>query len=266
MVTTPYRVAFLTDIHANLHALEAVLSDIRRAAPDLVIVGGDLTFKFPYPRETLELLATVEHQAIAGNTERYVTAWTAPDAWPTFLPEWGRQHALWTREQIGEEWVRTLAALPEQLSFSVSGGVGGPGDVLIVHGVPGNPFIGVHHPPGPENLHPAWAMDDEALANHLERVRVPLLLCGHTHIPLVRRWRGSLIVNPGAVAHGWLSSLDPHLARYALLTYRPSHGWSVDMRAVPYDNAAAVEGLLRLDTRNAKAGKLADIIRTPAAS
>lgn len=263
--TTPYRIAFITDIHGNLHGLEAVLRAVRCEAPDLVIVGGDLTFKFPYPRETLELLATVEHRAIAGNTERYVADWTRPGAWPAFLPDWGRRHAFWTREQIGDEWACYLAALPPQLAFSVGGAAGGAGEVLVVHGVPGNPFVGIHHPPGPDNPHPQWALADDALAAHLDDVGAGLILSGHTHVPLVRRWREGLIVNPGAVAHLWPPTPDPHLARYALLTYRPGQGWSAELRGVPYDNEAAARGLLAIDTGNPHAAKLADLIRAPAA-
>ena len=40
MASTPYRIAFLTDIHGNLHGLAAVLDAIRRAAPDLILVGA----------------------------------------------------------------------------------------------------------------------------------------------------------------------------------------------------------------------------------
>ena len=263
MTTTPYRIAFLTDIHGNVHGLEAVLREVGRQAPDLVIVGGDLTYKFPFPRETLELLATVEHRAIAGNTERYVTEWAAPRVWPAFLPEWCSPHAVWTRERIGDAWADYLAGLPPQLAFSVAGAAGGAGEVLVVHGVPGSPFIGIHHPPGPANLHPRWAMPDEALAPHLAGVRAPLILSGHTHVPLVRRWRGSLIVNPGAVAHTWSPAPDPHLARYALLTYRPGRGWEVESCAVPYDNAAAIRGLLTIDAANPLAEKLAALISRP---
>ncbi len=264
LTTTPYRIAFLTDIHGNVQGLEGTLREVRRHAPDLVIVGGDLTYKFPFPRETLELLATVEHQAIAGNTERYVTEWAAPGAWPAFLPGWGLPHALWTREQIGDDWAAHLAALPPALAFSVAGAAGGAGEVLVVHGVPGNPFIGIHAAPGPENLHPRWAMPDEALAPHLAGVRAPLILSGHTHVPLVRRWRDSLIVNPGAVAHHWRPTPDPHLARYALLTYRPGRGWETEMCLAPYDNDAAIRGLLTIDAANPLAEKLADVISRPA--
>ncbi len=188
MTTTPYRIAFITDIHGNLHGLEAVLRSVRRAAPDLILIGGDLTYKFPFPRETLDLLATVEHRAVAGNTELYVTAWAVPGAWPEFLPDWALPHAVWTRERIGDEWAARLAALPRELALTVGGATGGAGDLLVVHGVPGNPFVGIHWPPGPENLHPCWALPDDELAAHLDGMRAGLILAGHTHIPLVRRW------------------------------------------------------------------------------
>lgn len=263
MSTTPYRIAFLTDIHGNLHALEATLRAIRAEAPDLVIVGGDLTFKFPHPRETLELLATVEHRAIAGNTERYVVEWSAPGAWPAFLAAWGGLHARWTREQIGEGWAGYLADLPGELSFTVAGAAGGAGEVLVVHGVPGNPFVGIHGAPGPDNLHPRWALPDDALDAHLAGVRAGLILAGHTHIPTVRRWRDSLIVNPGAVAYGWRPAPDTHLARYALLTRRSGSGWEVELRAVPYDNEAAVRGLREIAAHNEHAARVADLITPP---
>src|SRR4051812_39916082 len=131
----PYRIAFLTDIHANLHGLEAVLRDVRQAAPDLILVGGDLTYKFAYPRETLELLATVEHQAVSGNTDIYVTEWATPETWPDWLPGWAQPHAAWTREQIGETWAAHIAGLPEEVKLTVAGAPGGAADVLLIHGV-----------------------------------------------------------------------------------------------------------------------------------
>jgi predicted phosphodiesterase len=261
----PYRIAFLTDIHANLHGLEAVLREVRRAAPDLILVGGDLTYKFPYPRETLELLSTIDYQAVSGNTDIYVTEWATPETWPHWLAGWGLAHARWTREQIGEDWAARIAALPEELTITVAGAPGGTGDVLLTHGVPGNPFVGIHHAPGPENVHPNWAMSDAALSPHLRDVRAGLILTGHTHIPLVRRWGEGRIVNPGAVAHIWRPTPDGHLARWALLTYRSGQGWEIDLRAVPYDNAAAIRGLREIAAHNPLAVKIADLITPPRA-
>lgn len=261
--STPYRIAFLTDIHGNLHGLAAVLAAIARESPDLLLVGGDLTYKFPYPRETLELLETVDHLAIGGNTDRYVTIWAEPRKWPNWLPSDGAPHARWTREQIGAAWAAKIAALPPQRELTVAGAAGGAGDILLVHGVPGNPFVGIHHPPGPENLHPQWALRDERLDQYLAGVRAPLILAGHTHIPMIRRWRESIVVNPGAVAHIWHPTPDAHLARYALLTYRPGQPWQIELRAVPYDNDAAIRGLREIEAQNPLAARVAALITPP---
>ena len=53
------RVAALYDIHANLPALEAVLEDVRAAAVDLVLVGGDV-LPGPMPHETLARILTLD--------------------------------------------------------------------------------------------------------------------------------------------------------------------------------------------------------------
>jgi hypothetical protein len=106
-------------------------------------------------------------------------------------------------------------------------------------------------------------MPDDVLAGHLAGVRARLILAGHTHIPLVRRWGDSLIVNPGAVGYTWPTVPDPHLARYALLTHRPGRGWEVAFRAVPYDTAAAIRALREIDAGNARAGRYAALLGEP---
>lgn len=257
MSATAHRIAFLTDIHANVLALEAVLADLRREAPDLVVAGGDLTFKFSRPRETLELLGSVDHLAIAGNSESYVTRWAEPGNWPAFLPAHGVAHARWTREAIGESWARRLERLPDRLSLSI----GGPDDVLVVHGVPGDPFFGVHAAPGDGQTAPRWSTPDAILDERFAGVRAQLILCGHTHVPLVRRWRDALLVNPGAVGHGWPGTPGPELARYALLTYRRDRGWSARLRAVAYDHLRAAADLEAVPTGFAQSRRLASILR-----
>ena len=263
MASTPYRIAFLTDIHGNLHGLAAVLDAIRRAAPDLILVGGDFTYKFPYPRESLELLDTVDYLAVRGNTELYVTDWATPGAWPDWLPAEGAPHAHWTRAAIGDAWATRLAALPLTRSITVAGADGGAGDLLLMHGTPRDPFVGIHNASGPDNPHPRWAMPDEVVARYLDGVAARIILAGHTHVPLLRPWRGGTIVNPGAVAHSWHPTPDAHLARYALLTYRPGGTWAIDLRAVPYDNAAAIRSLRAIETYNPLAERIAALIAPP---
>jgi predicted phosphodiesterase len=64
------RVAAIYDIHGNLSALEAVLSEIRRERVDEIVVGGDVV-PGPMARECLKLLGTLgaTAQFIRGNCE-----------------------------------------------------------------------------------------------------------------------------------------------------------------------------------------------------
>src|SRR5205823_7044542 len=64
------RVAALSDIHGNLPALEAVLAEVEREKPDLIVVCGDVA-SGPMPSETIELLKTL-HQTrfVQGNADR----------------------------------------------------------------------------------------------------------------------------------------------------------------------------------------------------
>jgi putative phosphoesterase len=67
------RIAVLADIHGNLPALEAVLTDVERAAVDLIVLNGDLA-DGPFPAETLDLLAGLEDRAfwLRGNGDRWL--------------------------------------------------------------------------------------------------------------------------------------------------------------------------------------------------
>jgi predicted phosphodiesterase len=69
------RVAALYDIHGNLPALEAVLSDVRNSGVDRVVIGGDV-LPGPMPRETLGLLRGLELpvEFIYGNGELGILA------------------------------------------------------------------------------------------------------------------------------------------------------------------------------------------------
>ena len=67
------RVAALYDIHGNLPALEAVLAEVEAAAPDLVVVGGDVVAG-PLPGETLDRLVALGDRVrwVMGNADRMV--------------------------------------------------------------------------------------------------------------------------------------------------------------------------------------------------
>jgi putative phosphoesterase len=67
------RVAVLCDVHAMPRALEAVLADLGDV--DAIVFGGDV-FMGPLPRETLELVRSVDASFVRGNCDREPNQWT----------------------------------------------------------------------------------------------------------------------------------------------------------------------------------------------
>jgi diadenosine tetraphosphatase ApaH/serine/threonine PP2A family protein phosphatase len=92
--------------------------------------------------------------------------------------------------------------------------------LLLVHGTPhsNNEGLGV------------WSTDDE-LTRHLGLVEERVLVCAHTHRPMLRELPGGLVVNVGAVG---LPFNRDRRAQYAIFERGPS-GWEVEFRQVPYD-------------------------------
>jgi putative phosphoesterase len=160
------RVAALYDIHANLPALDAVLSEVEEA--DLVVVGGDFSHG-PLPAETVDRLRGLGDRVrfIRGDADREVAG---PDAWQ--------------RAPLGEERLAFLAGLPETVTIEVAG----LGSVLFCHGSPRSD----------EDIITAVTPDDR-LGRILADVDDPVVVCGHTHHQFDRTAHGIRVVNAGSV-------------------------------------------------------------------
>ncbi len=63
------RTAIVSDVHGNLRAFEAVLADLRDAAPDLVVQGGDLAYGGTHPAEIIDEIRALGWSGVRGNTD-----------------------------------------------------------------------------------------------------------------------------------------------------------------------------------------------------
>lgn len=120
-----FTVAVFADIHGNLDAFEAVLSDLPVQQYDIMVLAGDLLTGGPQPTETLQCIRELDVPTIFGNADRDVV-----DAASSF------SIARWTREQIGEEGVAYLKALPLAHRITSPDGGSPEDDLLIVHATP----------------------------------------------------------------------------------------------------------------------------------
>jgi len=115
------KLAVISDIHGNLPALEAVLSDLDDWQPDWVVVDGDVVNRGPQPRECLHVIlekeATSGWPFVLGNHEEYVLVHTRADA-PRSGPEFEiLRYSYWTYRQLGED-IKYIQDLPFCVCFN----------------------------------------------------------------------------------------------------------------------------------------------------
>jgi putative phosphoesterase len=210
------RIAAISDIHGNLPALEAVLSDIRRRGVDLVVCAGDVVNPFPGSSAVLRLLGAAGIPVVAGNHETYVTDFERPDSpaeWRTvrFGP------LQWCRRSLNRTDLDMAASFPLTLSLD-------PGGVLLCHGTPAHNHRNLLEAAEPELVN--------LLAQRPER----LVLCGHQHAPGERQWRGRHLIRVGSVG---LPLNGDRRAQYAIFEQN-GLGWNVERLAVEYDLEATL--------------------------
>ena len=241
------RLAFVADIHGNLPALEAVLTDLAQQAPDAVYLVGDQINRCPWNNEVLDLLAEQAWPAIAGNHELVVGIIGTPRNHPPSTDRNRFAVLWWTWETLRGEHLTAIRDLPRERTIHVPGAPA----IRLVHGIPGNAEIGFF--PG---------LDDATMCELLTGVEEPVVVAGHTHRPLQRtlsrpvgRWQ---VFNGGSV--GLPYNGDPR-AQYLLLDLVHDAGtthWRPTFRQLDYDHEQVAKAYLTSGLLDA-AGPLAEL-------
>jgi diadenosine tetraphosphatase ApaH/serine/threonine PP2A family protein phosphatase len=226
------RYLIISDIHANLTAMQTVLKDAGELGKDYDFVWclGDVVGYGPDPNECVDLLRTMPHLCLAGNHD-----WAALGRLDvrTFNAD-ARKAVTWTRETLTDENLAFLEALPTTFVL---------GEFTLAHGSP---------------REPVWEYILDALVASLnfQEFETPFCLVGHTHTPVIFEQIGPnghanalppeygepiklngtrRIINPGSV--GQPRDSDPRAA-YAILDVERM---TFEHRRIPYDIQAVQE-------------------------
>ncbi|MEK3991716.1 metallophosphoesterase family protein [Robertmurraya sp. FSL R5-0851] len=177
------KLAFISDIHGNAIALDAVLQDIQQKNVDKVVVLGDICYRGPEPQRALDLVRALDCNVIKGNADEWVVRGVQQGEVPDHVLELMNKERDWIVSQLSDESIDYLKALPTQLNLEVEGI-----RIHAFHATPDSLFEVV--PP---------TANDETILEKLVTSEEDLYIYAHIHKPYIRFINGKCIVNIGSV-------------------------------------------------------------------
>jgi putative phosphoesterase len=229
------RVAAISDVHGNLPALEAVLDEVEREEPDLIVSCGDVA-SGPMPAETIDRLMTLRSaRFVKGNADRGLVDefdGKPPGELPGPFGDWcARQITRRQRDFLGS--FESAVVVDE---------VDGLGRVLFCHATARNDT------------------DVFTVETPVDRVRMllsgldaDLVICGHTHMQFDRKVHDIRVVNAGSVGMPYGSPG----AYWAML------GPGLRLRRTDYDREAAARRIRAKDWANAEQFAASNVLTVP---
>ena len=228
--------AMISDIHANLPALEAVLTDIaRRRDIEAIYHLGDLVGYAPWPDETVALIQRAGIPGVSGNYDSTVATDYKHCGCKYEDPhqeELSHLSYAWTRGHVSSATKRALAALPFRIDLLPNGGHQAGPRVVLVHGSP--------------TLNTLYWTEDRSddfclkMAQHAGVRAGDAIAFGHTHKPWHRVVNGIHFVNTGSV--GRPKDGDWRAGYVVLEAGQGTAG--VELVRVEYDVERAMRGIL----------------------
>jgi predicted phosphodiesterase len=208
------KVAVVTDIHGNIHALEAVLADIEAQSVDEVVIAGDTVNVLPNAKACWDRVMALGCPVLRGNHEYYAYTCGTPDA-PL---EWQQERfkgLTWLRDQFSDADLEAMRALPMTHTLP---------DLLVTHASPTSFFDSVAADTPVKRLRELFGGVEEAL-----------IVRGHNHKWFEHRWDGHTLITVDSCG---LPLTGKAQAPYLLLEKRAC--WHAQRRRVPYDLEAAL--------------------------
>ncbi len=198
-------IAFLSDVHGNLTALEVVLMELERFGVKRVYVAGDLLLGGEEPLAVWHRLQELGAICTRGPSDMALGS-VDPSSLVPIDGEQRKQarHFADTRAAIGDLVAERLRRLPEQQRIPLIDGR----EVLMVHGSPAD-----------SNREIAHDLTDEEILSLLNDDPADIIVCGSTHVPFQRAVAEYHVVNVGSVG----AAPEGQIAHYTILTPRMSN-------------------------------------------
>jgi predicted phosphodiesterase len=216
------RIAIVSDIHGNLTAFDAVLTDLRQTSPDLILHGGDLPHGGSSPAEIVDRIHDLGWPGVLGNTDEMLFR---PESLQEFASKSPNLRPLWdaitemavaTCQALGDERIAWLRDLPR---------VQIRGPMALVHASPESTWRS-----------PGHTASDAELESVYSPLGQPIAIYGHIHHSYIRSVSGMIVANTGSVSLSYDG--DPRAAYLLLDDSKP------EIRRVEYDVDREIKAVL----------------------
>lgn len=227
-------VALISDIHGNLVALETVLEEIQREAPDRIVCLGDVVHGGPEPIAALERIRELDCPVINGNTDEWLLSMEMPDEYDEQeKPQETFDIGEWTADRLTTAHERFIESFEDTVEIELPGG----SRLLCYHATPQSPWgrLEVETP-------------DAELDQIIESTDADVLVGGHNHNQMLRRYLNVTFVNTGSVGMPFGTTRS---TREALGGYQPwaewamieatDDGFGIDLRRTRLDVDAVIQ-------------------------
>ncbi len=223
------RIGLFSDVHGNLVALEGVLAELDRRGVDWIVCLGDVATLGARPEGVIDRLKEADCVCVMGNHDSYLLDETTLSANAT-IPDWMREQIRWCAGRLSQESLDFLRSFEAAVEIELDRSH----RLLCVHGSPRSY----------EEMILSTTPPDE-LDVMLEGLQPAILATGHSHLQMVRRHQGIVIVNPGSVGEPLqeMPFAEPTIlpwSEYAVLEVEDG-SFSIDLRRVPVDVGAVVD-------------------------
>lgn len=173
------KLAFISDIHSNLHAFEEVLGHIEELSIDEIWCCGDIVGYNAFPNECLKIVRENCIPSVLGNHD-----WATIRGDTSWFNQYGVAGVEHSRKCIDQEGMRFLEKLPSNRQFERDGV-----SFYMAHGSPRDNVF--------EYVFP-WE-SDSFFEGFVEMVDAEVIVLGHTHMPMMKKISDKIFLNPGAV-------------------------------------------------------------------
>lgn len=220
------KTAIISDIHGNVDALQAVLSDIKNRGIIDIYNLGDSLYGPLFPIETYQLLVKENIRNISGNGDRILLDINTNN--PTIK---------YCQDLLDDEQKNWIAALPFSLQTE---------DFYFCHGTPTSDESHLLEEMSPNG---SSLKKTEEIMELINGITQNIVFCAHSHIPrVVNLPNNKIVINPGSVGLPAYADELPiyhkmesgsHHANYTIVTKREDD-WVIEQISIPYNRDAAI--------------------------